>query len=74
MKEWKPTDVHYNIMDYIRNSECPVVFAKEVGEYFGITSQKASGALRALENHGYLEGKLLGGGLDKVKVYYFAKE
>lgn len=64
-------DLQKTILDWIENeNEAPICCAKQVGEIFDISSQKASGALRSLENKGYLSGMTLGGSQFSVKAYF----
>jgi len=74
MAKWEMTNLQKQILEYMKTSDCPVVYAKEVGSALDVTGPQASGSLRSLENHGFICGKKVGGGMDQTKVYYFKKE
>lgn len=70
MAKWEMTNLQKQILEYMKTSDCPVVYAKEVGAALDVTGPQASGSLRSLENHNFVYGKKVGGGMEQTKVYW----
>jgi len=72
-KNTESEKLQQDIMEYMIMQDFPITSAKEMGEVFDVTSQRASGALRVLERKGLVQGKSFGSGMHNVKVYYYDK-